>query len=329
MICVLLMHCAHADVRALLVGVSVYPYLTGKNLEGPANDLRLMRRMVQQLAVPADNVTELSEAAGPSLLPTRVNILAALDQMARQSGPGDWAFVYFSGHGSQVPQTTSTRRSFPEADSLDEVILPRDTKRWVASKGVVEGAIVDDELGAMFDRIRARGAHVWAIFDTCHAGDMTRGDRWQDTGRTVWRLVQPADLGLPGRGARVPSGRVPVPRHVTLKPPKPLPARVREGAAMSVSFFASQSDEPAAEEVFVDPTDGQTRQRFGVFTYHLYAAMAQWSGHFESLAVKVQHAYRDRPFPTPLLVGDLAQCFAPALARAEVASAACKNVPRP
>jgi len=315
------MHCAQADVRVLLVGVGVYPYLAGKNLDGPANDLRLMRSAVRQLAVPADNVTELSEAAGPEMLPTRANILAALDSLARQSGPGDWAMVYFSGHGAQVPQTLAKRRAHPEADGLDEVFLPRDTQRWVPSRGVVEGAIVDDELGAVFDKIRARGAQVWAIFDTCHAGDMTRGDNPQDAGHTVWRFVRSEDLGLPAGGASTRvrrGGLVSSSMPAAGNFPKPLPALVRAADAQTVSYFASQSDEPAAEELFVDPADGQTRRRFGVFTYHLHAAMAQWTGSFEALASAVQLAYRDRPFPTPQFLGNLAQCF-PAVSSAGLA----------
>lgn len=309
LLCALTTHFAHAETRALLVGVSVYPRLSGKNLEGPANDLYLMRSVLAKLAVRGDNITELSESAGSAMLPTRNNILASLDRLAQVSRAGDWVLVYFSGHGAQVPQSTSTRRAYREDDGMDEVFLPRDTSSWMPLLGVVEGAILDDEFGARFDRIRARGAHIWAIFDTCHAGDITRAGSSLETGAAVWRYVGPQDLGLAHVSGR-PRGRSnPSRMPAGLNPREPSPTPARIAALRTVAFFASQPDEPAAEEMLVDPLDGQKKRRFGVFTYHLYKAMANWSGSFEALAKTVELAYRDRPFPTPQFSGDLTQRF--------------------
>jgi hypothetical protein len=328
-LCALSAHFAHAETRALLVGVSVYPQLAGKNLDGPANDLHLMRSVIGRLAIRGENVTELSELAGPSMLPTRANILASLDRLSQTSAAGDWVLVYFSGHGAQIPQSTSTRRAHRETDGMDEVFLPRDTGRWDPARGVVEGAIVDDEFGAFFDRIRARGAHIWAIFDTCHAGDLTRAGASQAAGRTVWRLVGPQDLGLPTKGGTRRARSDQVHRRAGLKPNQPLPTPLRVAASQTVAFFASQPDEPAAEEVFIDPLNRQTKRRFGIFTYHLYEAMANWSGSFDSLAKAVEHAYRDRPFPTPQFSGDLAQRFSAAAMGDPVSTAKLVAQPRP
>lgn len=318
-------HFAHAETRALLVGVSVYPHLPGKNLEGPANDLPLMRSALNRLAVRPENVLELSEAAGPAQWPTRANILAGLDRLVQNSAAGDWVLVYFSGHGAQVPQTAATRRAHPETDGLDEVFLPRDTTRWQPARGLVEGAIVDDELGAWFDRIRARGAHIWAIFDTCHAGDLTRAGGTggaPGASQPVWRLVSAEDLGLkPGLQQAAGKPRAPVIKAMQAqKTAAPGHTPVRTAANRTVAFFASQPDEPAAEEVFTDPQDSQKKRRFGVFTYHLYGALANWSGSFETLAAAVEKSYQDRPFPTPQFSGNLVQKF-PALRLQEVATA--------
>lgn len=305
----LVLHFAHGETRALLVGVSVYPHLRGKNLEGPANDLPLMRSALSKLAVRSENIVELSEAAGPTMLPTRANILAGLERVTLASGAGDWVLIYFSGHGAQVPQSPHTQRAHLETDGLDEVFLPRDTTRWVAARGVVDGAIVDDELGAWFDRIRARGAHIWAIFDTCHAGDMTRAGSPPAAAQAVWRLVSPEDLGLkPAVNGRLPARQRAPGRPAGLKPTALSATPVRADAMRTVAFFASHPDEPAAEEVFVNPLDGR-QQRFGVFTYHLYNALVNWTGNFETLAAAVARSYRDRPFPTPQFSGDLVQRF--------------------
>jgi hypothetical protein len=305
-------HSVQAEVRVLLVGVGVYPHLAGKNLEGPANDLRLMRSVVQRLQVAPQHVTELSDSAGPARLPTRANILSALDRLARDSGPGDWALVYFSGHGAQVPQSVATRHSYAEPDGLDEAFLPRDTRRWVPARGVVEGAIVDDEFAVLFDRIRARGARLWAIFDTCHAGDMTRSAAGPGAERPVWRVVQAQELGVPALGPRRQGKAALLPAPASAQRPHAA-ASVRAAAMPStVAYFASQPDEPAAEELFADPlasADQPARRRFGVFTYQLHQAMAGWTGDFDTLATALQTAYRSRPFPTPQFSGDLQQRF--------------------
>lgn len=316
--CALAMQGAQAEVRALLVGVSVYPHLPGQQLDGVVNDLRLMRNVVGRLGVRPDKVTELSEAAGPAMWPTRSRILQALDQLAQASGPGDWAVVYFAGHGAQVPQTPVTRRGHAEADGLDEVFLPRDTTRWVPARGVVDGAIVDDEFGRLLDAIRARGAYVWAVFDTCHAGDITRAGGPAEDGAPVWRRVTAGELGVDLSSAQAALERrqwrdrrqqagAPHPDAAPARAGRKTAAPLRAAAPQTVAFFASQADEPAAEEWFVDPLDGQTRRRFGVFTYLLHRAIVHGPDSFAGLARAVEEGYQDRPFPTPQFSGDLAR----------------------
>lgn len=297
----------HAADRALLVGVGKYPLLPGKQLAGPANDLRLMTSTLARLGWPASQVQVLSDAAGPAQWPTRAHILAALAQLAAQAQPGDWVVVYFSGHGSQVPQMVTTRAKFREPDGLDEVFLPMDTSAWDPAQRIVVGAITDDEMNAALARITNKGAQVWAIFDTCHAGDMLRGAPIASGDEPpVWRYVSPLDLKVPveelsrsfGQASRRP-GRA--------QPPLPV---VAERAASSagqrwVGFFASQADEGAAEESLPDPEQPQRKQRFGVFTHLIHQAAAQWRGSFAELAARLQQGYRDRPFPTPEFQGHL------------------------
>jgi hypothetical protein len=292
---------AQSEPRALLVGVSVYPHLPGKSLQGPANDLRLMRQAFQRLGVPDARIVELSEAAGPALLPTRAHILQALQTLAQDSRPGDLAIVYLSGHGTQAPQSPATRRAHPEADGLDEVFLPRDTLRWRPDLGVIEGGIVDDEFGAAFDKIRAQGAQVWAIFDTCHAGDMTRSPGPADTEAPIWRHVAAQELGVRWSA---PAWR-PQSRRLLGRPAADTARRGRPADGGLVAFFAALPDEAAAEEIFADPDQPQARRRFGVFTYYLHQALRRWSGNFAELAQDVERAYVYRPFPQPNFEGDL------------------------
>ena len=46
---------------------------------------------------------------------------------------------------------------------------------WQGFPVRVPNAIVDDDLGAWLRAITAKRAYVWAIFDCCHSGTMTRG----------------------------------------------------------------------------------------------------------------------------------------------------------
>ena len=158
---------------ALLVGVSEYPTLEpGLQLNGgPRNDVLLFQRYLQERGVTSDNITVLTDGTRDAALPTRSAILENLSRLGEQAGPGDFVVLVFAGHGSQQPSKDDPRI---EPDGLDEIFLPRDVGHWVGETAAVENAITDNEFGEALDRIRARGAFVWAIFDTCHSATMTR-----------------------------------------------------------------------------------------------------------------------------------------------------------
>ena len=46
---------------------------------------------------------------------------------------------------------------------------------WSDATAAVQNGLVDDEIGALIDGLRAKGADVWAVFDSCHSGTVTRG----------------------------------------------------------------------------------------------------------------------------------------------------------
>lgn len=294
--------------RALLVGVSDYPLLPGKRLAGPANDLRLMNATLGRLGWQAPQITVLSDAGGPALWPTRAHILAALARLAEQAQPGDWMVVYFSGHGSQVPQPANTPAKLREPDGLDEVFLPRDTSAWDPSQRIVVGAITDDEMNAAIARITAKGAQVWAIFDTCHAGDMLRGAPVPTADEPpVWRYVSPLELQVPAE--ELSRSLAKPPRHkgqATANAVRPEQRLTADSARPRwVGFFASQADEGAAEESLPDPDQPERKQRFGVFTHLIHQAATQWRGSFAELATRLKQGYQQRPFPTPEFQGQL------------------------
>ena len=120
---------AAQEKRALLIAVDNYeapptytPSGTGRsifrNLDGCVNDARSIQSIVvskfQFNAAKVD--TLFNEAAG------RAAILKKMDELLAKSQPNDIAFIYYAGHGSQVPNSLAK-----EADKKDESMVPGDT----------------------------------------------------------------------------------------------------------------------------------------------------------------------------------------------------------
>ena len=315
-------HVVTAETHALLVGVSGYPLLPEqRRLSGPANDVLLMRDALQKSGVPYDHITLLADKVPVSkALPTRANILEALATFTRSAKRNDWVVVYFSGHGSQQPQFYAGK-GYREPDGLDEIFLPYDVSSWDGKIGKVAGALVDDEIGVAFDAITKRGIHLWAIFDTCHAGDMAKGGRLFNVeveDAPMWRHVAPSELGVPhelmsqarqANRARIVFAKTNSKRLAKAVAKTGVTPKPEDGQL--VAFYSSQSNEPSAEEslpdLLSDISGGSgKKRRFGAFTWHLAQAIPKWEGSYQSLAAMIEQNYRNvRPFPTPAFEGAL------------------------
>ena len=125
--------------------------------------------------------------------PTLAGIRAAFENLRQKIAPGDFVYLHFSGHGSQAP----ARHPEQELDGLDELFLPADIGPWNDSVGEVTNALVDDEIGTLINGLRKRGASVWAVFDSCHSGTVTRGlGKQHPLDEEVSHKLDPAMLGL-------------------------------------------------------------------------------------------------------------------------------------
>ena len=72
---------------AFLVGVSNYPNLPAKfQLNGPDNDVKLMKEVLRQLKVEEPDIKVLYSTG--SQRPTRQNIVSGLRELARKTGTG-------------------------------------------------------------------------------------------------------------------------------------------------------------------------------------------------------------------------------------------------
>lgn len=249
---------AHAELRALLVGVSGYPTLAEHyRLEGPRNDVQRMRQVLLQRGFAADHIETLADGVPGAALPTRAGILGALARLAVASQPGDTVFVLFAGHGSQQPADRSTPAGRAESDGLHETFLPLDVGVWDGAARTVANAIVNFELRAAVDRITDRGAFFWGVFDACHSATLVRG---AVEGKLRYRLVDPKDLGLPqselDRAARAVSTR----GGAIAKPG----ALGTSGGATAL-FYATQTTELTPELAL--PSDAADRRAHGLFSF--------------------------------------------------------------
>jgi hypothetical protein len=296
----------HAETRALLVGVSQYPALAVKDrLKGPGNDVMLLREALIARGVPSANVVVLSDdvrLAAP--LPTKQRIVDALKSLGQLAKPGDHFILYLSGHGARLPaiRQGTWADQHPEPDGLDEVFMPIDAVRREGQGWRAEAGLFDNEIGELLQAWHRKQAFVWAIFDTCSAGDMAKS--LDDTASLPTNRLYPIEAmgALPSRGRKGLAS-------TSLRRSGP-PAR------SAIYFYATQPDQGAPEELLPTPAvwpanlDGGRQPRvFGVFTHTLVKAMEEKPTTFKALAESVMRGYAQRLFTTPMFEGDLAQSF--------------------
>ncbi len=145
----------HAADRhhVLLIGISQYaPASEASPLLGVPKDMVTARRMALAMGVPAQRIAELRDANA-----TKANILAALERLRREVGPGEKVFIYYSGHGT----------SFPSADGCQEGLLPYTPGRYALSD-----IITETELAAYTSRISEKSDKALVLIDACFSGGL-------------------------------------------------------------------------------------------------------------------------------------------------------------
>lgn len=176
------------SMRALIVAVTEFedPTLAPFALAGAAHDAQRMERAVGQLAAGEAPITVLQGREA-----TLARTTAALAELGASARPGDRITLYFSAHGTRIPDSGE----IDEADGLDEVLLLADAAEWDGTR--IPGGLVDDALAAAVRVMRARGADVFLVIDSCASGGAARSG---DDRRA--RSLPPALLGVPQRPLR-------------------------------------------------------------------------------------------------------------------------------
>ncbi len=301
--------------HAVLVGVTEYPALPpAASLVGPNNDAALVRDFLRASApvtFEAENITVLADGLEGAASPSKQAIRDALGGLAGRVVNGDFVYLHFSGHGSQQPTIDPQN----EVDGMDEIFLPRDTGMWVDRSKGVPNAYIDKEIRADLAAIRSRGAFIWAVFDCCHSGTMTRNVSMMENDVTE-RRIDFTTLGIPEEemaGAHAQAGATRgmgegEPRRNTLDFTGDAVATGAEGIAPGgmVAFFAAQTVETTPEMPL--PRGAEDATRLGLFTYTLFSKIAENPAlSYRQLGQSVLQAYSaaNRQRPTPLFEGDL------------------------
>lgn len=287
-----------AEKYALLVGVSNYPSLPeNRQLQGAKNDVLLMQKVLSNNGFTPTKILLLADKIEGASPPTREGILAALNQLRDKAASGDFVYLHFSGHGSQQPVTDQIARS-QETDGLDEIFLPADIGRWNGKTATVNNAIIDNEFNAAILAIRKKGAFVWAVFDTCHAGTLNRGDKKIEERS---REILPSELGIPSRLLSKTTNS-----HRGLTSSVQNRMRLMEVNAREqklggfAGFYAAQSDQITSETKFKVDNNYMPHGTFSYAIAQILSAKPHLTYRKLGQQILNHYAGQNRFFPTPL-----------------------------
>jgi hypothetical protein len=139
--------------KALLIGINYYK-IPKVRLNGCVDDIVNMRNMlIDAYGYSYSNTTLLrDDATDVNNLPTRKNIINALNTLVANSASCTEVWFHYSGHGAKV-KTSNT--------NIDSVIVPCDY--------LTAGLILDNDLYDIFKNVKCR---CILLFDSCNSGNM-------------------------------------------------------------------------------------------------------------------------------------------------------------
>ena len=137
--------------KALFVGINYYATPLSR-LNGCIDDIVNMRGLlIDAYGYDTSNMILLrDDTTDPSFLPTKLNILNALNDLVSNSVHYSEFWFHYSGHGAQLPNS-----------GKDSIIIPSDY--------LDAGVIPDHELYAIFKNAKCR---CFLLFDSCNSGNI-------------------------------------------------------------------------------------------------------------------------------------------------------------
>ncbi|KAJ7931541.1 peptidase C14, caspase domain-containing protein [Mycena leptocephala] len=142
--------------KALCIGINYFRQ--SSELRGCINDARNIQQFLcSKFGYRMEDIVMLTDdAQNPRQVPTKENIITAMQWLVRDAAPNDSLFFHYSGHGGQTKDVDGD-----EGDGQDEG-SPVDFKK--------NGHIVDDLMHEIMVRPLPAGCRLTAIFDSCHSG---------------------------------------------------------------------------------------------------------------------------------------------------------------
>ena len=148
---------AGAAPRALLIGLD---YRGGSDVT-PLPGIRLDIEMMRQVALDF-GIADIRELWNEDA--TLEGIRSAIDELRDGVSESDLVLVYYTGHGTRIPDTTGD-----EEDGWDEVLVPYDA---TPAAKTLRNVLRDDELGALLAAIPSDS--VLGIIDACNSGTVAK-----------------------------------------------------------------------------------------------------------------------------------------------------------
>lgn len=237
---------AHAETRAILIGVSRYQSQAIPDLAGPANDLKAMERLARSMA--ANDIVSLRDGAV-----SRSSVETAIHDMGLRVQPGDWVLFYFSGHGAQALAQNPS-----EADGEFDQFLP--LPGFDPDRQDPETFIVDKDFYAWMKRYLPPEVAILMVVDSCHSGTMHRAIDPRSYAFTPRIAFRPGDARAIQLTAR------PGPRLGALRsePGDTGPVATRRDDLPNLVYIGASRDDQLALETEL-PQEGAPQR--GVLTY--------------------------------------------------------------
>lgn len=149
-----------AKLYALLVGINEYQAVTP--LHGCVADITAVEALLRE-RVAADTLDLVRLVDGEA---TRARIIDGFRSHLARATAGDTALFYYCGHGSEEACPEEWRRVEPSG--RNQTLVPVDARLNDTFD------LADKELNALIGGVASGGAHVVAMFDSCHSGGVTR-----------------------------------------------------------------------------------------------------------------------------------------------------------
>jgi hypothetical protein len=162
-------------LRALLIGVDQFADRRLPPLQGPHNDVELLRAALASRGATGDATTLLAGRV------TRSQIVDSLAALIRSTQCNDMVVLHYSGNGSVLKFTGPEYRLSGDGKS-DLGLATYDSR--VRDGRAAEGWLRGDELLSAVNAIRSKGAFVVVVIDGCDAGALNLAGRAQEG---VWR----------------------------------------------------------------------------------------------------------------------------------------------